>query len=635
MGRSQSVSRIDKFLGINESDDSGTELKLGEASKMVNWRITDGANIETRPGFERANIRDIPVAGMENAVITGMWTGYLTENRYMVLLFGGLGQADYDSLIAVYTPQEGSDFQCVSYQTVSAVTTGHPNNIFYFSGMLYAFLGDTLVVSLDIDSETGQLVVSDGHIYCPVTVTGAAPAGGGTALEQLNSLHRDFRMKYSSDGQSAAYVLSPAAVSVKSVLVDTTLYDNPSAIGSYNAQTHTFTFASGHIPPEGINNVVFTCSQEEAQFQKNREKFFRMPYCEAYNGSTDSRLFFYGDGTNTACYTGVPADGTGLYIPAMNEVAVDFSDSPITSMVRHYSKLMVFKPDGAATITYEPVTLEGGDVIAGFYLRNASREIGNEAPGQVQTVNNYPRTLFKNDVYEWRVTSSYYQDERYAKRISDRIRKTISSGDISKMVTCDDNLTNTYYIFLNDGTGRILVNNYHLDVWSIYQSELAKDVKYLKVFAGHLLFATESDLFYATNSNSYDAPVTAGGEKLPIEAVWESGYMHFGADYLRKYSSDIWVSALPQASSAMVITAATDRRDEYAQKRVGNNILDWSNIDFGHFSFSTSRAPKLRRVKLKVKKFVYYKLIFLVNEPGARAAVLSIDQTVRYAGYAK
>jgi hypothetical protein len=38
---------------------------------------------------------------------------------------------------------------------------------------------------------------------------------------------------------------------------------------------------------------------------------------------------------------------------------------------------------------------------------------------------------------------------------------------------------------------------------------------------------------------------------------------------------------------------------------------------------------------MKIKKFVYYKLIFRVTEPGAVATVLSVDQRIRYAGYAK
>ena len=111
--------------------------------------------------------------------------------------------------------------------------------------------------------------------------------------------------------------------------------------------------------------------------------------------------------------------------------------------------------------------------------------------------------------------------------------------------------------------------------------------------------------------------------------------MSFGADYLRKYSSTLWVSMLPEPSSKMEITVKTDRRDEYMVKYAGRPLLDFSAVDFSNFSFLISRAPKIQRVKLKVKKFVYYKLIFRVNTPGARATVLGYDQEVRYASSVK
>ena len=41
---------VDKFLGINESGDGDTELKMGEASKMENFLVTDAYNLTLRPG---------------------------------------------------------------------------------------------------------------------------------------------------------------------------------------------------------------------------------------------------------------------------------------------------------------------------------------------------------------------------------------------------------------------------------------------------------------------------------------------------------------------------------------------------------------------------------------------------------
>ena len=46
------VYSIPKWLGLNEHPDGDTRLKMGEASKMVNWKITRDGNLKRRPGQE-------------------------------------------------------------------------------------------------------------------------------------------------------------------------------------------------------------------------------------------------------------------------------------------------------------------------------------------------------------------------------------------------------------------------------------------------------------------------------------------------------------------------------------------------------------------------------------------------------
>jgi hypothetical protein len=58
-------------------------------------------------------------------------------------------------------------------------------------------------------------------------------------------------------------------------------------------------------------------------------------------------------------------------------------------------------------------------------------------------------------------------------------------------------------------------------------------------------------------------------------------------------------------------------------------LFDFGRIDFSKISFVTYAAPRVHRVKLKVKKFVYYKLILRLNKPGAVATVLGYGQQLR------
>jgi hypothetical protein len=85
----------------------------------------------------------------------------------------------------------------------------------------------------------------------------------------------------------------------------------------------------------------------------------------------------------------------------------------------------------------------------------------------------------------------------------------------------------------------------------------------------------------------------------------------------------------------MTITAQTDRRSEYVEKELQANVFGWPNQNFPNWTFDVNDTPKIRRVRLKVKKFVYYKLIFRAGGGGSKATVLGYDQQVRFGSMAK
>lgn len=616
---------VDKFLGINEAADANSELKMGEASVIENFAITDGFNLTTRPGVRRVDFGGERDPGW----ILASWSGFLGETEYFVI-------CDYDGeqdRIFLYGQGENGGHTLVCRQDGALglqQRDGQMVKIFAFAGKIYIMSRVNTVMY-----EGGSFVPAE--YYVPLVITGASPAGGGTALENLNMLTNLRRIDFSSDGAAKDYVLPSEAVGVTKIVIDNA-EGNVTELGVFDAGNHTFKFNSA--PVKGVGNVEFTYTTDESETEKSRLKIAAMQLTECYNGSTDTRLFLAGDGSNLCYYTGVPMSGdlTKLYFPGMNEVAVDMSDSPVTGMIRHYGKLLIFKPDGAYSISYEPVTLPGGDTVAGFYLRSISKSFGNDGMGQVQTVNNYPRTLSRGSIYEWRITSSFYKDERYAKRCSNMVARTLGNADVEKIVTCDDNVNKTYYVFLNDQEGTVLVNRYALTddgIWTVYRSERFRDIRSACMHGEQMIFCGEKEAFWLDPGAATDAALTAGGEGLQIKAVWESGYQAFGADYQRKFSSQVYVSILPSGHSAMTVTAATDRRDAYMEKMIGTDLFSWKTVTFPTWTFRLRAAPKISRVRLKVKKFVYYKMIFRVEEYGATATVLGYDQQVRFSSMAK
>ena len=287
---------------------------------------------------------------------------------------------------------------------------------FTFCGELYAL------------SDQGYLRISDGGIstvdtpgfraqaveaYVPLVVTGASPAGGGTALEQVNRLTNRRRISYSADG-SAAYRLPEEAVGVAAVQVSGESLDSP---GSFDAESRVYTFRTP--PAAGTDNVRSPTWPPPP----DRARVLGMRCSETYNGDTDTRLFLYGDGSNTCIYSGVTQGGapSAAYFPAMNEIRVDGADAPITGLLRHGGSLLAFKPDGTWSIAYSPLTLPDGTVTAGFYLRPLHKSLGNYALGQVALVENCPRTVTPGALYDWQLPEGYHRDERQARLASEPV----------------------------------------------------------------------------------------------------------------------------------------------------------------------------------------------------------------------
>lgn len=610
---------VDQFLGLNQSGDGDTELRMGEASLMVNFTVTDGMNLASRPGVLRATFDEPRTPGQ----VLALWSGFVGQVERIVLVEFIEG-ADR---ITLYGRDAQGDTAILRSQ-FGLLGLSAPANV-----QVFAFSGDVYIMS---PKKFAVLVADDAFQeavpYVPLVIAGASPAGGGTELEKINLLSPLRRVTFSSDGTSTAYVLPAEAVSVESVSVDNVALASP---GSFNAASHTFTFST--VPTKGVGNVEITYRVSDAQAASALSQITACTLHEEFNGSTDTRLFLSGDGSNRCYYSGVTQDGapSALYFPALNEIAVDVSGSAVTAIVRHYSRLMVFKPDGTFAITYEPVTMADGSVTAGFYLRPVNRDYGNSAPGQVRTVSNYPRSFTAAALYEWRVTSSYYRDERYAVRISDPVRTAISQADPQKLLAWDDDASKTYYVFLNDTMGSVLVNRYGLGkngVWAMYRGAVFRSVTHVFTFGSQLYFCSDGRILHFSDRALYDNPGTGS---IPIEARWESGFMSFGADFLKKYASQIYVSVLPQSNSSVSVTAETDRKSTYTEKMVSKNVFTFSTLRFSNLTFRTKQSPSISRVRLKVKKFVYYKLKLSVTQPGTRTTVLGYDMEVRYGAKAK
>ena len=302
-----------------------------------------------------------------------------------------------------------------------------------------------------------------------------------------------------------------------------------------------------------------------------------------YNGVTDSRVFLYGNPNkrSTAIYCELDEIGQPRadYFPDQNEMRVGVSNTPITGLIRHGSRLIAFKPDETWSVHYGEIALEDGGTTVGFYVLPVNRQLGNVAMGQVQLVLNNPVSLCGSDVYEWTPNSNsgLTYDERQAVRISDRVWATLKGFDLAGCLCYDDNDHQELYIVTGDGEA--LVWGYAADAWYYYDS-----------FPARCFCAYRGDLYIGTDNGTirrvstayeYDsADLTTLNE---IDCYWESGAMSFGADYQRKYSAMLWVAVKPEPHAEVDVTVLTDRSSGYPTKSVEYQLFDFEHVDFSDF----------------------------------------------------
>lgn len=604
-----SVYTTARFLGLNESADGPSSIRDGEAARMENFRVTDNYHIRTRCGYKQLR------APVEDEEVSFIWSGYLGNVEMCIWAAG-------DTLYRFF--QDGTS-------QVIATAPG-----MYFSGVCNAFDFDGALYIMTPPSgfyKYDGTTLSEVEGYIPTVLISCDPAtGAGTEYEKINLLTKKRIATYNGNGSATTFKLLETAASVQSVKGPVIRsFDGSTQLSGQVVYAFTFDEAANTVtllgaPPAGTNNVIIEYTADTAG---GRNQVTRMQFAETYNGSTDCRVFLYGDGSNVALYSGITADGhaTAEYFPSMNEVAVDDSNSPITGMIRHYSRLLAYKPDGVFTISYDAITTAEGETIAAFYVRPMNREIGNEMWGQVRQVYNYPRSFSHGSLYDWKQTSSFYRDERYAKIVSDRVQQTLLTANPRACVAYDDLRNHEYLLFLNDEAGTVLVHKYTLDVWYLYTG--FSGVRSVERFGERMLLGMQDGRLLDW---SEEFATDNGAE---ITSIWHSAFLDFGMDYMRKNAAEIWVALKPAADAEVEITATTDRRISNTVKTVASRLSTFSEVSFARFSFGTNRAPQVKRIKIKTKKFVFYQIKLRAVSRQSGTTVLGMDHKIRYTSQKK
>ncbi|HIS66198.1 MAG TPA: hypothetical protein IAC18_01415 [Candidatus Scatomorpha merdipullorum] len=528
-------------------------------------------------------------ANTTDTVVRGLWSGFVAGQEVLCAACNGY-------LWQLARSEDGA----WSKTACGAIDTGEDVHMFGFQDRLYLLNGSEYKV-------WDGTALTDVGGYRPLVAVSVPPAGGGTALEQINKMTGARRVRVSPDGTATVFHLPEQNLAS----VDYVQYvASGTDITSYDVSLTEGTVTITPAPAEGTNSIEIGYSVAA----DTAEEILAMRCAELYNGAQDTRVFVYGDGTNRCFYSGIDFDGLPRadYFPELNVAHIGDANTPVTAMIRHYDRLLAFKLDSAWSIGYAQLTLADGSVTAGFYVAPINRSVGCCAPGQAVLVENRPRTLDARSVVEWRTTASgsLSGDERNAERVSQRVDETIRSFDLETAKAFYDKYAHEYYVIGADGTA--LVNGIDADAWYVYTN-----------FAARCLINYKDELYFGTADGylRHFSTEYFSDEGEAIDAYWESGSMPFGADFRRKYSAMLWVGIRPDDNGYLEVTAKTDRK-----------------TDFAECSFSTADAaqvPEMNRIKLKAKKFTYYNLILSNNTADTTATVVSVDIRVRGTGYVR
>lgn len=527
--------------------------------------------------------------------VRGLWSGYVNGVECIVSAANGKLWSLTESS-GVWTKTE-----------IGTVTTTNGNiHMFGFDKKLYILDGTQYRVW---DGTT--LSVVEG--YRPLVSISNTPTGGGTLLEQVNKLSASRRAWFSPNGTATTFQLPETVLAS----VDYVKKTSDGSAVTFTANTTTGLVTISPALTAGTNSIEIGWTASASY----RSQVVAMKFSETYNGATDTRIFLYGDGSNTAFYSGLDYSGkpTAEHFPDLNVMSVDSANTPITGMIKHYDRLITYKSDGAFITNYGTITLADGTTTSAFYTTPLNREIGNIATGQVKLVKNNPLTLYGHSVYEWQLSSYASKDERNAKTKSDRIAQTLSTLDLTKAICFDDEFHSEYYVVEN---GTACVYNYKSDVWYVYTNIPAT-----------CMITYKQELYYGDTSGyiRHFSRSYMNDCGTAISCYWESGSMDFDADYKLKYSSNLWLGIKPEDYGEIYVTVDTDRQTDYSEKSVTSGFFDWLDL-FGYLSFGINTNPQMNKIAIKVKKFVYYKLIFSTVSVDTTATVTSADIKVRYMG---
>jgi hypothetical protein len=605
-------TRVDKFLGLNIANTGDTQLQLGESGNMENFYITNDLKLRKMYGYRAFWDFEHPIRATYPANLGGIeYLLVATNNKLYYFLKSQI--EDYENWESI-TPVE-----------IGTIGTSTDVSFFTFDKKVY-------ILSGKYQSWDGT-TLEEVEGYTPLVFINTPPAGGGLIYDEINMLSSKKHQTFNGDGTSTVYHLAQNyftsdvdLTSVDKVIVGTTEL----ATSDYTVDTHNGTVTFSTAPPQGMDNVDIYWTLDDG----DRHIIEGMKYGTVFGGDVDTRVFLYGNHNcpNRTYFSGIEATkGPSVeYFPATAHVDIGPSNFELTDLTRQYDRLLATtnRPEAYyLTISTEQlnVTLTDNSTVQRYVPAVSTYPLneihGNMAPGQGQLIDNYPVTIDKTGLTLWKATN--VRDEKNMEDISQRIKSDLNDMNMRAINTLDFQPENQLWFGYDN---RIYIYNYYNKTFS--RIRIADS------------FTCYSNLGNSVYMGLEDGKVVKWGEEFQtfdskhIVAHWEMNFSDFGAAYLRKTMTRLWVLMQPQAKSSAEIGYVTNRKESTVKKRIEYKIQVLDDVMFDDFSFQVSNNPQPFRLKLKAKKFTNMK-ITIDNAEETDCTILQLALRVESFGESK
>jgi hypothetical protein len=126
-----------------------------------------------------------------------------------------------------------------------------------------------------------------------------------------------------------------------------------------------------------------------------------------------------------------------------------------------------------------------------------------------------------------------------------------------------------------------------------------------------------------TMCNKDNASYNAAGVALPC--LWKSKVFSMNADNYKKYVEKLHLTLTPESSkNKVVISYETDEGYEGSIRTCFLKTFDFGHIDFGNFTFNTSRLPQVFSEIIKAKKITFFQLVLTCDDDESASSVANI-----------